>query len=208
MKCSNILVISTDPITKSIDDPYSVFGIHRIMMRSENASGFLKLGRQCLTISTQKINGGLEIDTLRLHDNCDNIGAAVALRLFHVVRKEILNEKSICITTREVVNTNICPKDEIHGSVIPADEDRVFVNMLREIKPDTIFHEVETSANSAGFATESNVAWDVQHLVFLAKQCLCPYDLDVGAEIFNETMGDVGTSSVDVVMFESENKCQ
>lgn len=104
----------------------------------------------------------------------------------------------------QAVNTYIGPKYQVHSGVVTADKDRVFVNMLRKIKAGAVFHQVKTSADSAGFATKSNIAWNVQHLVLLAKNCLFTYNLNVGAEIIGQAASHVGPSFVDVVVFESE----
>jgi hypothetical protein len=106
-----ILVISTDPIAEGIDDLYGISGINWIIARSEYASGLLELRRQRLTITAQEINGGLEIDTLGLHNDCNNVSTAVTLGLLHVVRKEILNDESGGDTTRQSVKSYIGPKD-------------------------------------------------------------------------------------------------
>jgi hypothetical protein len=76
--------------------------------------------------------------------------------------------------------------------------------MLRKIKASAIFHQIETSTDSAGFTTESNIAWDVQHLVLLAKNRLCTDELDVAAEIIDEAASYVAPGFVDVIVLESE----
>lgn len=75
--------------------------------------------------------------------------------------------------------------------------------MLRKIKTHAIFDQVEASTDSTGFATEHYIARDVQHLVLLAKNCLCTDDLHVATKIINEATSYVGPSLVDVILFES-----
>ena len=104
----------------------------------------------------------------------------------------------------QAANAYIGPKDQVHSSVVTADKDRVFVHMLRKIKASAVFHQVKTSADGAGFATKSDIAWNIQHLVLLAKNCLGTHSLNVGAEIVGEAASHVGPGFVDVVVFEPE----
>ena len=77
------------------------------------------------------------------------------------------------------------------------------MHVLRKIKIKTIFHQVETSSNSARLTTEDDVVGDVKHLILLAKLCLFTHNVNVVTEIVDKATGDTRARFINVVFFEA-----
>lgn len=77
------------------------------------------------------------------------------------------------------------------------------MDVLRKIKPEAVFHQVETSANSACLTAEGDITGNIKDFVLLTKLRLFANDLNVAAEVVDKATSGVRTRFVNVALVEA-----
>ncbi len=154
--------ITADPVSEGVEDTYGVI-VLLVGATGERVSCLLPLANERFAIPTKEINGGLKAYALGLHDHRYNVGGAMTLGLLHVIGVQILRihvrRHPQGIDARKY--PYIGPINEVHRGVVPANENRIFVNVLGKVDVETILDEVKARSDGTGLTAECDVTSDV-----------------------------------------------
>ena len=97
----------------------------------------------------------------------------------------------------------IGPANQVHSRVVATLENWIVVYFLRKADTQGVLCQVETWSYGTRLAPESDIVVNIQYFAAPPELCLLSDDFDIGAQVTNKTIRNVGSYTVDMSLAET-----